>query len=361
MRRWDSRYLKGLLVLLLLYLFLVSIDMLGSAFKLFGKDFAERLIESTQNPFAGLIIGILATSIIQSSSTTTSIIVSLVAAGTLTPYGAVPIIMGANIGTTVTNILVSIAHIGQKDEFERALAGATVHDFFNLLSVIVLLPLQLLTGFLSYSAGFLGTTFQNIGGLKFASPIKIIVKPFSTLLVDDVCGKIAIVVLIVALILLFTALRYLVKTLKSIFLKRLEALFDQYIFRTVFRSLLFGLVLTTLVQSSSVTTSLVIPLVAAGILRLERVYPYTLGANIGTTVTAILAALSTGQVSAIVVAFTHLLFNVSGICIFLPLSQIPITLAQTFAQLSMKNRLIPFAFILVTFFLLPLTLLYLTK
>ena len=224
MPKFDSKYVRILLLCIILYMFLLSINLLGAAFKLFGKDFAEQLISSTSNPFAGLLIGILATSIIQSSSTTTSILVSLVGAGAMSVYNAVPIVMGANIGTTVTNILVSLTHIGQKDEFEKALAGATVHDFFNLLAVIVLLPLQLTTGFLSTSATFMANSFKNIGGLSFASPIKIIIKPLENL-ITELCGGSGIIVLILALVLLFVSLRYLVKILKSIFLTRLEAFF----------------------------------------------------------------------------------------------------------------------------------------
>ncbi|MBU1147316.1 MAG: Na/Pi symporter [Candidatus Omnitrophica bacterium] len=125
-------FTKAMLVLGFLYLFLVSIGLLGEAFKGFGKEFAENLLRMTSNPFVSLFIGILATSLMQSSSTTTSIVVGMVASGTITVGNAIPIIMGANIGTTVTNTLVSIGHITRREEFKRAIAGATVHDFFNL-------------------------------------------------------------------------------------------------------------------------------------------------------------------------------------------------------------------------------------
>jgi len=91
---------KILSVAFLLYLFLVSIGLMGAAFKGFGKGFAESLIKTTSNPFVGLFIGILATSMVQSSSTVTSVVVGIVAAGGITVTNAVPIVMGANIGTT---------------------------------------------------------------------------------------------------------------------------------------------------------------------------------------------------------------------------------------------------------------------
>ena len=139
-------------VLILVYLFLVSIKMMGLSFKLFGKGFAESLINSTTNRFIGLFIGILATSIIQSSSTVTSIVVGMVGGGMLTITNAIPIIMGANIGTSVTNTLVSMGHINRKDEFNRAFHGAILHDHFNFLSVVVLFPLELAFGPLQWIA-----------------------------------------------------------------------------------------------------------------------------------------------------------------------------------------------------------------
>ena len=150
---------------------------MGAAFKGFGKGFAENLIRTTSNPFVGLFIGILATSIVQSSSTTTSLVVGMVGSGVIAVPCAIPIIMGANIGTTVTNTLVSLGHIGRKDEFRKAISAATVHDFFNLICVAILFPLELATGFLEKSATLMSTLFEGIGGIKFTSPIKLATKP----------------------------------------------------------------------------------------------------------------------------------------------------------------------------------------
>ena len=98
-------------LLIFLYLFFLSLEMMGGSLKLFGKDFSKSLIASTSHPFIGLFIGILATSIIQSSSSTTSIVVGMVAEGVLNIENAIPIIMGANIGTSITNILASLPQI----------------------------------------------------------------------------------------------------------------------------------------------------------------------------------------------------------------------------------------------------------
>ena len=352
--------LKPLGLILFLYLFVLSITLLGDSFKLFGKDFAHSLIASTSNPMVGLFIGILATSIIQSSSTTTSIVVGLVGAGFLSFEGAIPIVMGANIGTTITNALVSLTHISRKREFLRAFSGAIVHDVFNVLTVLIVFPLQYFTNFLGHSASFTAGLFADMGGLKFSSPIKIITKPISVGIID-LLNQNGWLTALVAIVLLFIALKMIVTVIKSLVLVRVEQFFGRYVFKTTFRALLLGIVLTAIVQSSSITTSLVIPLLGAGILRLRQVFPYTVGANTGTTVTAILASLVTSDIGAVSVAFAHLFFNICGMAIFIPLSRIPINLARRIAVITLKSKLIPFAFILLLFFVIPLVFIYLLR
>ncbi|OQX95607.1 hypothetical protein B6I21_04555 [candidate division KSB1 bacterium 4572_119] len=344
-------------LLALLYIFMLSITLMGSAFKLFGKDFANQLIATTSNPFVGLVIGILATSVIQSSSTTTSIVVGLVGASALSINTAIPIIMGANIGTSVTNTLVSIGHIARKDEFERAFSASIVHDFFNLIAVSIIFPIQYFTNILGISANFLAGTFQNIGGLKAVSPIKVITKP-AVHLITELTGESGILVLIISLMLLFITLRYLVKVLKSLVIGKIEKFFDKIIFRNALMGLIFGLIITALVQSSSITTSLIVPLVGAGILTIEQIFPYTLGANIGTTVTAMLAAMATGNIAAITVAFSHLSFNIIGTVLIFPIRFIPISLAKWMAKLSVKNKIYPILYIVIVFFLFPFLIIY---
>ena len=104
-------------------------------------------------------------------------VVGMVAAGTLTVRNAVPIIMGANVGTTVTCALVSLCHITRRGEFPRAMSAALVHDFFNLLAVAVLLPLELTTHFLERGAGLLSSHLWGTSGVDFESPLEAILKP----------------------------------------------------------------------------------------------------------------------------------------------------------------------------------------
>ena len=287
----------------------------------------------------------------------------MVAAGALTIEGAIPVVMGANIGTSVTNTLVSMGHITRKEEFKRALAGATVHDFFNLLAVLVLLPLELATGFLQKLSVGISGIFQGVGGMQFASPIKLIVKPVVGLLLDTM-GENPILVLIVSLGLMYLSLKFLVDLARGLVVKRSERFLHRYLFGTPLVAMLFGMVLTTLVQSSSITTSVVVPLIGAGILTLEQVFPFTLGANVGTTVTAMLAALSTGNIAAVTVAFAHLFFNLSGIALVYPLKAIrgiPLKMARALADLTSRSRVYAFLYVGLVFYLIPVLLVFIWR
>ena len=356
-------WLRIVIFLLLLYIFFLAIGLMGGSFKLLGKDTAESLIAATSNPFTGLMIGILATSIVQSSSVTTSIVVGLVSGGALTIEGAVPIIMGANIGTTVTNCIVSLGHIRQNQEFERAFAGATVHDIFNLLTVAVLLPMELMTGFLGRAGSALAHAFTGSATFSFKSPLKAIVEPVVKAIKNVFLEQMEIpeatagtILIILSFVLLFVALILIVRNMKSLMLDRLEAAIDRLFGANPVFAIMVGAVLTAIIQSSSITTSLLVPLVGAGAMSLEAAFPITLGANIGTTVTALLASLA-GDVNGLAIAFVHLLFNISGIMLFFvirPLRKIPLRMARGLASISVRDKKLAFGFVIGAFYLLPL-------
>jgi len=362
---------KLILVALFLYLFLVSIGLMGAAFKGFGKGFAENLIRTTANPFVGLVIGILATSLVQSSSTTTSIVVGMVASGVLTISNAVPIIMGANLGTSVTNLLVSFGHITRKEEFRRAIGGASVHDFFNLVCVVIMFPLELATGFLQKMASFLAARFLDCGGITFTSPVKMITKPtvkmlkhfcVDTLPVTHSIGY--VLVLVLSAILLFVSLYYIVKLMRSVVAGTTETVLDKVIGGNGYIAIIAGLIFTTIVQSSSITTSLLVPLIGAGILSIEMAFPITMGANIGTTTTAILASFATGNVSAITIAFVHFLFNFIGVTCLYPIPifrAIPLRLARWLGDLAYYKRRYAVFYVVGTFFVIPIILIVISK
>ena len=118
----------------------------------------------------------------------------------------------------------------------------------------------------------------------------------------------------------------------------MASLFDRVLFRNDVTSFGLGIVTTTAVQSSSATTSLIIPLAGTGVLSLRQIFPYTLGANIGTTITAMLAAMSTGEPAAVIVGLAHLSFNILGIAIFYPLKALPIWMAQKLGVYAARTK-----------------------
>jgi sodium-dependent phosphate cotransporter len=364
-----ERVRQTFLLLLLLYVFLLGISLMGDAFKLLGKGFSETLIDTTASPVVGLLIGMLTTALIQSSSTTTSIIVGLVASGALTVQGAVPMVMGANIGTTVTNTLVAMTAVNRREEFKRSFAGATMHDFFNVLSLLILFPIELATGFLARTAGHLADWLVGTGELEFHSPVKAITKPVAKQITHaiDATGwsdpAVGIMTLILALAAIFLALTFLPRLLKRLLLARAEGAFLGVLSRGGIPGMMVGAFITVLVQSSSITTSLLIPMIGAGILPLEGAFAITLGANVGTTVTGLLAS-TAGTHDAVAIALVHLLFNLIGIAVIYPIRAVrllPIRLAEALAELSVKSRLIPFAYLLFLFFLLPGAVLFLRR
>jgi len=362
--------LRILGVIACLYFFLIGIGGMGAAFKGEFKETAAKLLEATRSPFVGLFIGILATTIVQSSSTTTSLIVGLVAAGALDVTGAIFMVMGANIGTTVTAKIVSLGHITRKLEFRRAFAASSVHDTFNLITVAILLPLEYSFHILEKMARYLGAVFVDVSGVtKPENYVKKATKPVIEWMGDTLNSELWL--LIVSVVITFFMLFAIVKLLQSLVLKKLESFFDAYLFRNAAIAFMVGMCLTVLVQSSSITTSLIVPLAGAGVIRLQQIFPFTIGANIGTTITGLLAALAAASavevapgepippkiIAGATVAFAHLLFNLSGAIIFLPyqpIRELPVKFAEWLAELCLRNRAIPITIIVVVFYLIPI-------
>ena len=351
-----------LLVFILLGGFLVAIQCMGGSIKLLGKETSESLFQGIANPFSALAVGILATVLVQSSSTTTSMIVALVGSGELDVHQAVPMIMGANIGTTVTNTLVSIGHVRQSAAFRRAFAAATVHDFFNLLCVSILLPLELFTGFLSKSAIALTDVFAGGEGTSFKSPIKTGVKASYKAIVGGLESlgiggtPLAVIVLVIGIGLTFLCLILITKNMRKLIAGPLEEAMNRSLGRSGLIGIVIGVLVTVSVQSSSITTSLLVPLCAAGILSLENAFPLMLGANIGTTVTALLASSATDSSSGLTIALVHAMFNLCGTLLFYPIRKlrlIPIKMAEGLSMRASKNPAWVLAYVGGAFILVP--------
>jgi sodium-dependent phosphate cotransporter len=358
-------WVRAGLVILLLYLFLIGVKLLEGGIKGLGSDYTDALFESVSNPLAGLFVGVLATVLVQSSSVTTSTIVGLVAAGVLSVDSAVPMIMGANIGTTITNTIVALAYARRGDEFRLAFQASTMHDFFNVLAVLLLFPLELLTGFLSRSAAAMAEFLA--GGdaevATFDSPIKGGVKwgaaRFEEVLEVFISNErvLAVATIILGIALIFVTLMFITRNMRVLVASRIERSLNAVLARSGLIGMAVGVIVTMAVQSSSITTSVLIPLVASGILLVRNAYPITLGANVGTTVTAMLAALAAGTIGGLTIALTHLLFNVTAIAVLYPWKKIryvPVTLAGYLADVAVKRTWLAVSYVIGVFIVLPL-------
>ncbi|MEX2532357.1 MAG: Na/Pi symporter [Nitriliruptoraceae bacterium] len=358
---------RAALVVGLLYVFLVGVGLLEAGISTFGSGFETRFLAQVSHPMAGLAAGILATVLVQSSSVSTATIVGLVGAGTLTLPLAVPMIMGANIGTTVTSTLAALGSLRNRKNFQRAFAGATMHDMFNLLAVTVLLPLELSTRVLSRSATWLtellrGTEISAPG----KSPIRTAVK-FPVGLIEDAVSAggfagvfAALTLLTLGLVAIFFALATITKNMRQLVAGNIERSMNKLVGQGGGTAGIgVGLVVTVAVQSSTITTSILVPLVAVGVLTLRNAFPITLGANIGTTITALLASLAVSRPEGLAIALVHTLFNVVALIVIYPIPAIrwlPVRAASWFATRAANNRLLVLVYVAGVFILLPLML-----
>ncbi|SIT12884.1 Na/Pi symporter [Paracoccus saliphilus] len=368
----TGRFLQWMAVIALIYVLICAVSLIGSGFKSATGGQAQELFSFASNPFVALVIGIVATALIQSSSTVSSLIVGMVAGG-LPVAIAVPMIMGSNIGTTVTNTLVSLGHVRDKSEFRRAFSAATVHDFFNLIAVAIFLPLEILFHPLERAgeatAGlFLGDADMSMSGMNF---MKTLTQPLVETL-EGVAGVLpgifaGLAMVLIGLALIFLAISYIGKLLKVLMIGKAKAVLHAAIGRGPITGIGSGALVTILVQSSSTTTSLMVPLVGAGTFTTKQVYPFMLGANIGTCVTALLAATAVSgavAIHALEIAFVHLIFNIAAVVLIfgLPfLRNLPLIGADWLAGLAAENKIYAAAWVLGMFIILPLLLVGITS
>lgn len=362
----NPQWLVWVLVVALVYLLLVGVGVVGAGFKWIsgGADGAQAIFAFAGNPLAGVILGTLATALVQSSSTVSSVIVGLVAGGVPVSM-AVPMIMGANMGTTITNTIVSLGNLRESGAFNKSFQAATVHDFFNLYSIAIFLPIEIVFQPLEklggLTAGWLvggeGASMQNANFVGAAT------KPVANTIVDalrvlpDTLGAGLAIVIGIAMI-MFSVI-YLGKLLRGIMTGRARELIEKAVGRRPETGVFSGTVVTVLVQSSSTTTSLIVPLAGAGVVTTKQVFPFTMGANIGTCITALLAATSiTGvnEVFALQIALVHLFYNVFGVLLFLYtpwLKDLPVRSAIWLGNRAATNRGWAFGYIFAVFFVTP--------
>lgn len=378
-------FIKMILLISSLYIFLLSLNFLTIGFTLVSP-YALKAEKAVQfllaNPISALSVGILVTAVLQSATATTSIVVTMVGAGIIpSAKKAIPIIMGSNIGTCVTNSLVALTLSGNPTEFKRAFCAATLNDMFNYLTTAILLFLEITFNFMETTSKKLTNLMpENIQDLKKANFIEEILRPVSDLLIKlnetnieaiqygsnnteiasrcceseniittdngTECGQCDYLALplverigdgftglffiILSLIILTACLFGIVKILSLFIVGPIArgvrsavnaSLPGKIKWFTQVILFMFSFSLTLVVQSSNIITATLVPLCGIGMVSLHRVYVMTLGSNIGTTVTGILSALTQPTYAikkSMQLAIVNTLFNLFGVILWLP-------------------------------------------
>ena len=356
--------IRAFLIISIIVLFLLAIDLMIFSLSSIGLGAVRELIRIAELPFISLFIGLLSTALIQSSSTTTSIAVAMVASGTITLDSGVFVIMGANIGTTLTSDLISLSYITHKSRFRLAISAGVVHDFFNIMTVIIIFPLEYYYKLLSKSAIYI-TQLLGVRSpdteIPLSRPVNSVIKPITLGIANFIDNY--WIVGIIGILLLVAAIKLFSKYSYKLLIGKSRDKLKSYIFNNPFKSFSWGLLITGAVQSSSITTSLSVPLVATRKVSLSSVFPFIMGANIGTTITALLAAIFKSE-AAVSLAIAHLIFNLIGVMIFLPFGRIrkwPVLLAGKFGKLASEYKIMGLFYIILTFFLIPFLLIYISR
>lgn len=351
----------------LIYLLICAVGIISRGFRGLGGDAAHSMFAFAGNPWVGLCVGVLATVLIQSSTTTTAITVSAVGSGALSVRGAVPIILGANIGTTVTCTLVALTFVGNRDEFRRALGASTIHDFYNFLALLIFFPIELVWHPIERASGALTNGLYDTGFLpdpnrfNFVSaatrPVVDGVKAVTTHLVGTLGPLFTIVI---GALLILVVVRYLGRLLKLLIVGRARDILTMAVGRRPYVAMAAGTGVTVLTQSSTITQSVLVPFAGAGILTPRQIYPVTIGANLGTTFTALFAAFAVeGTTTAKIglqAAFVHLLYNVfSIVAIFvIPiLRPVPPWCAEHLANIAVSHKPLIAAYLITVFIVVP--------
>lgn len=350
----------------LIYLLICAVSVISRGFAGLGNDAAHSMFAFAAHPWVGLFVGVLGTVLIQSSTTTTAIAVTAVGSGALPIRGAIPIILGANVGTTVTTTLVALTFLGNRAEFRKALAASSIHDFYNWLSLLIFFPIELAWHPLERLSRSLTDGLYDTGWLPNPAHfnfIRVISRPVvdgvlrATSHLNSTLGPLFTIVIGAGLILV--AVKYLGKLLKLLMVGRARDILTHAVGRNPYLAMVSGTGVTVLTQSSTITTSVLVPFAGAGILTPKQIYPVTLGANLGTTFTVVFAAFAVvGQDAKIGLqaAFVHLLYNAFAIVVIyvIPvLRPIPLYCAETFARVASERKWVIAVYLLTVFILIP--------
>lgn len=349
--------LRVLQIFFAIFFFLFAIKLLVASLGNFSDLLQANLLSTTLDPFVGLFIGLLATAIIQSSSTTSTMTVAMVATGTLSIQESVPIILGANIGTTLTSTIVALGFISDKFAFRKAISAGVIHDFYNIVLVIILFPLELYYGVLSNTSIYLQELILGNGRIESNFRFdKLFDFGITRVVVEAINNQ--LIMMLLALVILFVSIKLLTSVIQKSIIGDSKNKLQRFIFEKPWKSFGWGVAITSAIQSSSVTTSLVVPLVATHKLKLRNVFPFIIGANLGTTITALIAASFSSKI-ALSIALTHLIVNLVGAVLFMSITRLRgllIGFTKRFSMVLSNRRALGLVYILLTFFLIPFLL-----
>ncbi|CAD6187467.1 unnamed protein product [Caenorhabditis auriculariae] len=412
-----SSFLPMIFVILFTYVCLLGV--VSTAFSLLASGGLGKIVQASaliKDPISALVVGMLVTVVLQSATTTTNILVTMVAANMITVHDAIPVMIGSELGSSLVNALISLAYAGQPEQFCRAFSAAVLGDVFNVCSLFVIFPLELATSLIETLSWWIvdpliseqGLSFKTLELLTdpvtrmilevneaevlnasirpelfppnhtfvlrcaFSNGSRIYACPYKHVFVystlsDQAIGWMVLAFAIPCLIACLFAIVFLIQ-------KMLDGHAAKYVKNLLSREcpgrwkpctgyvvMAVGLIVTLLIQSNSIFSSSLTPLVGSGVVTLEQMYPLILGSNIGTTFSGVLAAFSADGSrfeKALHMAMCQVIYNIIGTFLFYiipPMRKFPIYLSLKLGHTTNRYRWFIVIFVLVFFLIIPFT------
>ena len=376
-----------LTLLISIFFFIASLEGVKNGFKLIFSEWQTgilAMVTSDTAAITGLAVGMLCTALVQSSSAvvagTMVSMAGMVSAGlplTDAVRFGVPMVFGANIGTTITNTIVAfgVERGMTMDEFKDTIPGVIVDDVYEALTITIFFTLELTTGFLSKTVLWLGNFYSNVLQLEgfFASfensIVDIIVKepiivPMKNILVSTVgpkTGGVLMFLIWFGVIILSMSMitKGLEKMIELEWEEKGKAAFDRPA-----RGWFTGFMITLIVGSSSIGTSLVIPFLATKVVDLKKAYPYLVGCNMATAVDfSQIYGYMAGGMTGMVLGSAHILLNIIAMIVWFisPLRFVPVAIAEWLGEKITHNQNVAFALLIWVvgiFFVVPILIIY---
>ena len=372
-----------------IFLFISSLEGVKSGFKIIFAEWQKGIlgmITANTAPLTGLAIGILGTALVQSSSAVVA--ATMVSMSGMVAIGlpleaamrfGVPMVLGANIGTTVTNTIVifGVKRGMTNQEFGETIPGVIVDDVYEALTISLFFIVEMTTGLISNTVLVLGDFLTQTLGLEEAfaafdkTIIDIVIKePIVTPLKNMVTGLFGVRVGGVLLFIIWFAV---IVFSMGLITKGLENLIQtdwedkvKAAFSSPGRGFLTGFSITWLVGSSSIGSSLIVPFLATKVVDVKKAYPYLVGCNIATTVDlSQIYGYIAGGVVGVMLGSAHVMLNIMALLLWLvsPLRFVPVAVAEEIGRRIQENEnagLTLAVWVIVIFFVLPIAIIYLS-